>query len=137
MITGIKDVTFKIDEEEWTLFEIEVKYLYSYFFRFDNRYSTSLLELGITILSGDNLSAFKHCFSQALSDLLLDCYVEPSIRKRQKYPTSYEKFKFAGEKYVVDYRTSMLGRLIYALYTRLIFTEKAIELEKELIIIKS
>lgn len=132
----IESISFKHKDEEYTLEEIETKYLFPYFFRFDNHNDSKLLESGITTLSGNSLIEFRNYIFQALNELLLDCYDEPPIKKRQKHPTFFEKFIIDNKKYVVDYTTSTLGRLLYTLYLRFSFIEKAIESGSELIVIK-
>jgi hypothetical protein len=130
----MKRIDFKIIEEKYELEEIEIKYLYPYFFRFENKHKIKLLQLGTTNLSENNLLELSKYLTEALRLLLIDCYSEPSNKMRQKHPTFFVKFFFEGEKYVVDYTTSILGRLMYTLYLRLQFIEKAIKLESTLTI---
>lgn len=129
-------LSFKLKEEEYELDEIEVKYLFPYLFRFDNNTGMTLLEDGVTKLTGDNLIEFKGYLSGALSELLLDCYEEPPVKRRQKHSTFFEKFMFDGKKYIVDYTTSAIGRLMYTLFLRIVFVDKAIQLEDDLIVTK-
>lgn len=133
----MKNIRLILKEEEHILEEIEIKYLFPYLFRFDNNNGTLLLDEGITKLSGDSLIEFKKYISKALCDLLSDCYIEPPIKRRQKHPTFYEKIEFKGAKYVLDYTTSILGRLMYTLYLRVTFVDKAIQFGVDLTIIIS
>src|SRR5690606_11836043 len=101
--------------------EVEIKYLFPYFLRFDYIHQIEVSNEGTTILSGSHLIAFKVSLYKALSELLDECYEEPPIKRRQKHPTLFEKFYFKEKKYIVDYTTSIIGRLMYTLYLRLCY----------------
>lgn len=130
----MKRVLIKYRNEEYELEELEIKYLFPYFFRFDNKNDTNILKPGKSILSGNLLELFKNCLYEALSRLISDCYRIPALKERQKHPTLFEKFILNGEKYTVNYTTSILGRLIYTLYLRFTFADEAFKSKSELIL---
>lgn len=124
------------NNEEYELEEMEIKYLFPLFFRFDNKHETTLLEIGTSILAGIQLMEFSRQVAKTLDELLRECYVEPPIKRRQKPPPFFEKFTIRDEKYVVDYTTTVEGRLMYTLFLRLDFSDKCIESGTEMILVK-
>lgn len=104
--------------ENWNFESIENYYLFSYIFRF----------LNTNKITGDNISLneyynkkFLEVLELALNDLLKENYKKPEQKSIQKHPTRYERFVFKETKYIVDYTTSVLGRLIYTIYLRIKF----------------
>lgn len=131
----MKEIRIKFQEKEQILEEMEVNYLYSYILRFEFKNNTGILKYKEVTLSDILLKEFRECIFNALEELLKNCYNEPPLKRRQKHPTFFEKFVLSNKKYVVDYTTSVLGRLIYTLYVRLSFIDKVILLNEELFVI--
>ena len=120
-------VKFKISNDEYELESLEKEYLFSYFLRFDCINNTELSENNIKVeLSDKMLGLFYECIYIAFQELLDDCYIEPSLKERQKHPTFFERFYYKDKKYTVNYTTSKIGLLIYVLHIRLTILKNAI-----------
>jgi len=120
---------FELGEEMFELEPLEIDYMFSYLYRFGINNDLNIIHSSHLKLEILNLEKLRDCFFTALRDLLVDCYEEPSLRKRQKHPSFYEKVMFMDKRYVVNYTTSTLGRLIYTLSLRLEFIEYAMRSE--------
>ena len=112
-------------KEEQSLERHEVMYLFSSLIRFNHNNEGSILRDGYKKLSGDSLAGLIKLVDESRRELLDQCYEEPSARQRQKHPTFFEKLIIDDKKYVVNYTTSIVGRLIYTLSIRLDFMAKA------------
>ena len=119
--------------ESWKLEEREADFLYPYLFRFYNKYNIPLNSSSIKI-SGDLLKGLRSYIREALLDLIQDCYSAPSIKQRQKDFLLFRKFIFEDNKIVVNYTTSVLGRLIYTIYLRITFIDNILSENGELLI---
>ncbi|WP_407264505.1 hypothetical protein [Tenacibaculum maritimum] len=106
--------------ENWNFEKVENYYLFSYIFRFLNAEKITDDKI---FLSRDYNKMFTDVLELALSDLLEENYIKPEQKKIQKHSTRYERFVFKETKYVVNYTTSVLGRLIYTLYLRIKFVK--------------
>lgn len=53
--------------------------------------------------------------NESFRSLIKEKYQEPTHKQRSKYPSRYQKVKFEGVVYVVDYRKDLTGKIIYAL----------------------
>lgn len=127
-------ITLKLQDEIYQLEDLEFSYIFSYLLRFDFKQQTTLLNAGSSSLIGDDLKHFKESLTVALRELLSECYVAPNPKRRQKHPTYYEKFLFDDKRYVVDYTTSTVGRLMFTLRLRLTLINKAIDSGQPLLV---
>ena len=110
----------------WVLESTEVNYLYSYFLKFGCKKEIIIFNKKNKI-HGALLNDLKILFEEALRDLIENCYIEPSLRSRQKHPTRFQKFEFENKKYVVNYVLSPIGRLIFLLFSRIQMIKNAID----------
>jgi|GEM_PF-6303483 hypothetical protein len=105
---------------------LESLYLLPYLVRFGVRADCQLPWDDAVILEADRLSLFRDLLVEAFSSLARDCYVEPSVESRQKHSSRYQKISLNGKRYVVDYRSSRIGRLMFCLHQRITFWESII-----------
>jgi hypothetical protein len=112
---------------KWQLETRELCFLYSYLYRFFKKNNIELFE-GDILFEGEKLFLLRQLFESVLNDLILDTYLKPNEKEVSKHSTRFERFKFNDKKYIVNYTTSISGRLIYLLYLR---TEFIIEEIKE------
>lgn len=122
-------------KKSWELQKFESDFLYSYFLRFSTKNNLELFEKRKIVLSKRKLMIFRECFFQALEDLVNDCYEEPSIRQRQKHSLAMRKVVFENRMLTVNYRTSLVGTLIFYLNCRLDDIDKLIEEGRELVVL--
>ena len=112
------DLEFDFEGKAYLLEDLEKDFLFPYLLRFVLSNKVDLAVNDRLELSGVLVGSLKNYLGQALSELLSDAYQEPPSRHRQKYYTRYRKFEFRGRRYVVDYTTSPIGRLMYLIAQR-------------------
>jgi hypothetical protein len=103
----------------WQMEKREMFFMYSYFFKFFVKNENHLSEYIIVEL--EELNSFLNLFESALNELIIYLYQKPSEKDISKHPTRYERFIFNNKKYIVNYTTSITGRLMYILYLRIEF----------------
>jgi hypothetical protein len=130
-------ITLKLEDEMQEFELIENEYLFSYFFRFDKRFREVHVSPQTIHLTNTDVVRLEEILTLALDELIDVCYMEPSLKERQKHSTYFEKFVYKGRKYVVNYATSTDGRLIYTLNLRRQLLERARILNGDLIMVFS
>ncbi|WP_291131270.1 hypothetical protein [Flavobacterium sp. UBA7682] len=105
-----KSTTFSLEHRE-------ICYLYSYLLRFSEKYKIELFN-GDFLFENETLFLLKELIKNALLELIKDVYVRPLDKDISKHSTRYERFILEDKKYIVNYTTSVSGRLIYVLYLR-------------------
>lgn len=92
------------------------QYLYPYLLRFSLKNEIDISwKNDIIFISDEKREQFAIMLENILKELLDDCYIEPTHKQRSKYPSRYEKIVFQEKLYVLDYRTSAVGIIGYAL----------------------
>ena len=131
-------ISFSIDQKTQDLEPFEVLFLFPYVLRFFSKMKRGCdIDNGRIFAQGNDLAMFCSLLESAMRDILEDCYSEPDVRHRQAHSGYYGKFTYDGKKYVVNYTTSSVGRLIYCLYQRHVLLKAALEQKRTVEIIAS
>ncbi len=110
----------KDKNNEHTLEQREIYYLYPYLLRFCKKQNFELFN-NVFLFETESLFLLKDLIKRALLELIEETYIKPSDKSISKHPTRYERFVINNEKFVVDYTTSVIGRLTYLLFLRFAF----------------
>ena len=93
--------------------------LSSYIFRFSSRLDLDLdIEKGFDVcLNSKQTVLLCGYFERAFRDFSADCYKEPRQKDIQRRSSSFERLLVDGRKYIVDYRLSLDGWILWAIYS--------------------
>lgn len=119
--------------ENWELEELETSYLFPYLYRFSKKFNLLFFDTEVS-LNNEQLLYLKFYLDESLGVLLNDLYEKPNEKTVAKHPTRFERFIYRDNKYVVDYTTSSLGRLMFLINLRINYISEKIE-NNELLII--
>ncbi|MGN7867097.1 hypothetical protein [Chryseobacterium sp.] len=68
------------------------------------------------IISGNRIQDLKNVLENYLNEILKKWYKKPDEKELQKHSTRFEKIEFNKEIYIVNYRMSEVGRLVFVVY---------------------
>ena len=106
----------KINNKEIELPELWYRYLYPYLTRFCIKNNISIeWKNDIISISEECKEKFHLMLERVLTELLEECYVEPTPKQRSKHSSRYQKINFKGKLFVLNYRTDVVGMVGYAL----------------------
>lgn len=116
------NLIFVRNEEKFKLEPLEQAYLFGSLLRFCLAHEPDTLGRREFTLQGELPEQLHSLLESSLLELLEIAYEDPPERQRQRHPTRFDAFIVGERRYVVNYTTSKLGRLMYllALRTRLI-----------------
>lgn len=105
----------------------ESAFLFPYLIRFCCKQDLDFVREKEINLENELLNEFRDIVTESLNHLINDCYKEPTLKARQKHPTRFEKIFLFENKYIIDYRTSIAGKLIYSVYSIFQFVNRLID----------
>jgi hypothetical protein len=111
---------------------ISYKYLYPVFFVLNYQFNLEMDNNRPIFLSDHVLNVLHERISDQLSFLLETCYLHPSQSEIQQRPSWYETFVYMGKTYTVNYTTSGVGHLLFAINSRLKFIKDIINSKSSL-----
>lgn len=123
---------YKGNKFYWNDFEFGV--MYSYLYRFEQKNKLDFLDGESLNLKGDIMLSLQKYIENLITDLLDDCYEEPSHKNLSTRISNYEKIEINGKKYHVNYRTTSYGIIIYSMYCFLNTLKEANTTNEEIII---
>ena len=93
------------------------EYLYPYLVRFliKHKIDRTQWNNGKIFIPDEYKNSFINMLKSVFTELLQECYVEPTHKQRSKYSTCYKKIEFDGRIYVLNYRADIVGIIGYAL----------------------
>jgi len=106
----------KLQTKTVELTELWFDYLFPYLVRFCISNNLGINWKNDTILiSKDFQPKFNKMLKEVLQQLLLECYKEPTQKERSKNSSRYQRIDFNAKTYVLNYRTDIIGKIVYAL----------------------
>lgn len=93
-------------------------FLYAYLFKFLLRNQDKVkLEGQVLVIEDIQTASFLRAYlEEVLEELLEEFYEPPNQKKISKYSGRYVRIKTMNQKYVLDYTTSLLGRISYQIF---------------------
>lgn len=102
-------------------FEIELEnlwylYLYSSLLRFSIAKGISTeWKNDVIVIDKSNKDDFIVMVKNVLSQLISECYKEPSQKEKSKHSSRFQKIIFEENEYIINYRTDVIGKIIFGL----------------------
>lgn len=106
----------KFENKEIELVDVWFNYLYPYLVRFSLNNNLGIeWKDEIIYIPEANQKDFNYLLNNILSELLDECYREPTQKEKSKNSSRYQKIDFQGKTYILNYRTDIVGIIAYAL----------------------
>jgi hypothetical protein len=117
--------SFSHSAGEFLLDPLWSSFLFRDIFVFLEKNSDYVISNGCIELDNSKTSDFFVCIENCAIFLLKETYAHPSDKELSKYGPRYEKIIIKESIYKVNIRTSVSGKLSYALYLAIEFVRKA------------